>query len=179
MYGASSDAVPQPVPIPTRTFLLMFAAPIENAVSNAPNQRLAQPPPPTAPAITNLPPVARHEWNSGYRNLLLKSANRVRFTKSSGVLIRAFIKDTEKFCEMCWHTATVRLALSSRGSTGTKRRKYAFLIWFQTKLITPHSEIVSSHILNDLNLKISTANSCTSSLKPELVALYAARTTDF
>ena len=52
----SRDAVPQPVPIPTQTSLLMPAATVDSAVAIAPGQRLPQPPPPAAPATTNPPP---------------------------------------------------------------------------------------------------------------------------
>ena len=91
MYGASTDAVPQPVPIPTQTSLLIPAVSVDSAVANAPGQRLAQPPPPSAPAMTNLPPPsARPRWDPDDSDLLLKSANRPQFTEASGVRIRAF-----------------------------------------------------------------------------------------
>ena len=102
MYGASADAVPQPLPIPMPTSLLMPAVSVDSAVANAPGQRLAQPPPPAAPATTNPPPPsARPEWDPDYRDLLLKSANRPRYTESSGVRIRAFLEDAENFLDMC------------------------------------------------------------------------------
>ena len=42
IYGASADAVSQPMPIPTRASLLTSAVPVNNAVANAHDQRLAQ-----------------------------------------------------------------------------------------------------------------------------------------
>ena len=41
MYGASADAVPQPVPILMPTSLLIPAVSVDSAVANAPGQRLA------------------------------------------------------------------------------------------------------------------------------------------
>ena len=65
------DAVPQPVPIPTQTSLLMPAATVDSAVANAPGERLPQPPP-AAPTTTNLPPSsARPQWDPDDRDLLL------------------------------------------------------------------------------------------------------------
>ena len=101
MHGASTDAVPQPVPIPKQTSLLMPAVLVDGAVANAPGQRLAQPPPTAAPATTNPPPRARLEWDPDDRDLLLKSANRPQFTEASGVRIRAFLENAENFLDMC------------------------------------------------------------------------------
>ena len=102
MHGASTDAMPQPVPIPTQTSLLMPAVPVDGAVLNAPGQRLAQPPPTAAPVNTNQPPHPRPEWDSDDRDLLLKSANRPQFTEPSGVRIRVFLENVENFLDMCW-----------------------------------------------------------------------------
>ena len=43
----------------------------------------------------------KQEWNNDDRDLLLKSANRPRYTESSGVRIRAFVEEAENFLEMC------------------------------------------------------------------------------
>ena len=79
----------------------MPAVSVDNAVANALGQRLGQPPPPAAPATANLPPPsARPESDPDDRDLLLKSANRPRFTESLGVRIRAFLEDAENFLEV-------------------------------------------------------------------------------
>ena len=82
----------------------MPAVPVDNAVANAPDQRLAQPLPLATSAAANmlpLPPSTRPEWDPDDRDLLLKSANRPRFTESSGVRIRAFLEDAENFLDIC------------------------------------------------------------------------------
>ena len=104
IYGASADAVPQPVPIPTQASRLMPAVPLDNAVADEPKQRLAQPLPLATSASANPllpPPSARPEWDLDDCDLLLKSANRPRFTESFGVRIRAFLEDAENFLDMC------------------------------------------------------------------------------
>ena len=79
----------------------MPVVPVDNAVANALGQRLAQPPPPAAPTTTNSPSPARPKWDPDDRDLLLKSANRPRFTESTGVCIRSFLEDAENFLDMC------------------------------------------------------------------------------
>ena len=104
IYGACADAVPQSVPIPTQASLLMPAVRVDNAVANAPDQRVAQPLPLLTTAAANLtppPPSARPVWDPDDRDLLLKSANRPRFIKSSGVRIQAFLEDAETLLDMC------------------------------------------------------------------------------
>ena len=101
IYGASADAVPQPVPIPTQTSLLIPVVPVDGAVANALGQRIAQPQPLAAPATTNPPPPARPLWDPDDRDLLLKSANRSQFTEACGVRIRAFLENAENFLDMC------------------------------------------------------------------------------
>ena len=61
MHNASTDAVPQPVPIPMQISLLMPAVPVNGIVANAPSQRVANPTPTVVPATTNPPPPARPE----------------------------------------------------------------------------------------------------------------------
>ena len=102
MHGAYTDVVPQPVPIPKQTSLLMAAATVDSAVANAPGQHLPQLLPPAAPATTNPPPSsARPQWDPDDRDLLLKSANLPQFTEASGVRIRAFLENAENFFDMC------------------------------------------------------------------------------
>ena len=88
--SASRDAVFQPGPIPIQTSLLMLAVPVDNAVANAADQRLAQPLPSATTGASNQPPPppsARFVWDLDECDLLLKSANRPRCTESSGVCI--------------------------------------------------------------------------------------------
>ena len=56
--STSRDAVPQPVPIPTQNSFLVPAVPVDNAVANAPDQRLAQPLPLATSAAAN--PLPRY-----------------------------------------------------------------------------------------------------------------------
>ena len=84
---AVRDAIPQHVPIPTQTSLLMPAFPVDGVDANAPGNRLAQPSPTTAPATTNPPAPVRLEWDPDDRDLLLKSASRFQFTEVFGVII--------------------------------------------------------------------------------------------
>ena len=54
----------------------------------------------TAASTPPLPPH-KPEWDHDDRDLLLKSADRQRYTESSGIRIRAFVEDAVKFFEMC------------------------------------------------------------------------------
>ena len=102
--STSRDAVPQQLPILIQTSLLMPAVPVDNAVANAADQRLAQPLPLVTSAATNPlppPPSARPEWDPDDHDLLLKSTNRPWFTESFGVRIRAFLEDAENFLDIC------------------------------------------------------------------------------
>ena len=102
MYNASANAVPKPVPIPTQTSLLMPAVSVNSAVANLPGHRITQLQPAATPDATNPPPPsARPELDPDNRDLLLKSANRSRFTKSSNFSIRGFIEYAEYFLEKC------------------------------------------------------------------------------
>ena len=135
IYGASADAVPLPVPIPTQASLLMPAVRVDNAVANAPDQRVAQLLPPSTTAAANPPPPppsTRPVWDPDDRDLLLKSANRPRFMESCGVCIRAFLEDSENFLDMCGRRATAGPASSFRGLARTKPRKYVVLIFMVT-----------------------------------------------
>ena len=98
---AARDAVRQPVPIPTQAPLFMPAAFVDGAVANAPGQRLAQPLPLVVPrTINTLPPTARPKCDLDDRYLLLKSANRPQFNKTSGVRIPAFRENAEYVLQM-------------------------------------------------------------------------------
>ena len=136
MHGGITDAVPQPVPIPTQTSLLMPAVPVDNAVANTPDQCLAQPLPPATTAAANPPPPplsARPEWDPDDRDLLLKSANRPRFTELSGVRIFEHFWRTPRTSSICEGArATAGLVSSYRGFAQTKPRKYVVLIFLVT-----------------------------------------------
>ena len=81
-HGVFGDAVLQVMTIPTQSSLLKPASPDDNAVANASNQRLAEPLTTAAPATVNSPPpAARSKCDPDDRELLLKSANRLCFTK--------------------------------------------------------------------------------------------------
>ena len=165
IYGASADAVPQFIMIPTQIFLLMPVVPLDGAVATAPGQRQAQPPPPAGYEITYPPPPARPEWNPDDRDLLLRSANRFRFTEVSGVRIRAFLEDAENFLEMCGHPRDywARIIISWLGAN--EPEKVRCLYFLVTSLITPLSKMASSRFSVGSSLSIRIANSCASSLK--------------
>ena len=129
-YGASADAVPLNAPVQTQASLLMPCVPVDGAVASAFGKRLAQPPSPDTPAATHIPPPsARPEWDPDNRDLLLKSANRPRFTEFSGVRIRGFLEEAENFLEMygCPRDRWARFIISWLGANEAEKvRRFHF-----------------------------------------------------
>ena len=177
------DAIPQKVPILTQIFCVMPAVPVDNAVENAPDQRLAQPLPLATSAAANPippPPSARTEWDPDDRDLLLKSANRFRFTESYGVCNRAFLKDAENFRDMCGRPRDrlSRLIISWLGANKTEKVRRFHLFGddvdysaFKNGLITLFRRLEFEDLYRLQLRKLAQAGS-------ESVASYAARTTD-
>ena len=181
--STSRDAVPQPVPIPTQTSLLMLPVPVDNAVANAPDQRLAQPLPLATSAAANpllLPPSARPEWDPDDLDLLLKSTNRPQFTETSGVRIRAFLENAENFLQMCGRPRDrwARFIISWLGANEAEkvRRSHFFsddvdYTDFMNGLITLFGRLEFEDSYRHQLRELAQSGS-------ESIASYAARTTD-
>ena len=123
----------------------MPAVSVDSAVANAPGQRLAQPPPSAAPVTSKLPsPSVRHEWDPDDCDLLFKSANRPRFAESSGVCIRALLKDAENFLGMCGRPRDrwARFIISWLGAN--KAEKVRRSHFFSDDVTTRRSRMASS-----------------------------------
>ena len=103
---SSSECVPRRQPSPLRQSMPDSGAVGVRFAIPATGQRTGSQPSPTPLATTSSTttsplPLQKPAWDEKDRDLLLKSANRPRFTEQSGVRIRAFVEDAENFLEMC------------------------------------------------------------------------------
>ena len=159
----------------------MPATQVDNAVANAPGQRLAQPLPTAAPAATNPPqPRARPLWDPEDRDMLLKSPNRPQFSESSGVRIRAFMENAENFLEMCGrsHDRLSRFIISWLGANEAEKVCFSHFFAddvdytaFKNCLITLFGRLEFEDSYRQQLRELAQAGT-------ESVASYAARTTD-